>query len=108
MTIRWIWFVPSKICMIVDHGAVSAGRRPVWGPGVSTDSARGSGGVFRFGMVPSGPAGVVKDGPGAVPGGGDEVAVYLVGDLDALVPEPAGDLGDRDALGQGGGCVAVP
>ena len=31
-----------------------------------------------------------------------------VGDLDALVAEPPGDLRDRDAVGQGVGCVAVP
>jgi hypothetical protein len=57
--------------------------------------------------VPADSASVVEDGPGAVPGGGDEVAVDPVGDLDALVAEPAGDLGDRDTLGQGGGGVAV-
>ena len=39
---------------------------------------------------------------------GDEVIVDLVGDLDAPVAEPPGDLGDRDAVGQGGGGVAVP
>lgn len=36
------------------------------------------------------------------------MTVDLVGDLDASVPEPPGDLGDRDAAGQGGGGVAVP
>jgi hypothetical protein len=35
------------------------------------------------------------------------VTVDLVGDLNALVAEPAGDLGDRDALGQRGGGVQV-
>jgi hypothetical protein len=59
-------------------------------------------------LVPSGAEGVVKDRAGAVPGGGHEVAVDLVGNLDALVPEPAGHLGDRDAVGQGGGGVEVP
>jgi hypothetical protein len=51
--------------------------------------------------------GSVEGGAGAVEGGGDEVAVDLVGDLDALVAEPAGDLGDRDTLGQRGGGVEV-
>jgi len=51
--------------------------------------------------------GVVEGGTGAIKGGGDEVAVDLVGDLDALVAEPAGHLGDRDAFGQGGGGVEV-
>jgi hypothetical protein len=45
--------------------------------------------------------GVVEDGSGPVPGGRDEVTADLVGDLYALVPEPAGDLGDQDALGPG-------
>jgi hypothetical protein len=58
-------------------------------------------------VMRSNTAGVVEDGAGAVPGGGHEVAVDLVGDLDALVPEPPGDLGDRDAAGQGGGGIAV-
>jgi hypothetical protein len=49
----------------------------------------------------------VQGGAGAVEGGGDEVAVDLMGDLDALVAEPARDLGDRNALGQGGGGVEV-
>src|SRR5689334_12965781 len=44
--------------------------------------------------------GGVKGSAGAVQGGGNEVAVDLVGDLDAGMAEPAGDLGDRDALGQ--------
>ena len=49
-------------------------------------------------------AGAVRRGgrrPGrcAVTGGGHEVAVDLVGDLDALVAEPAGHLGDRNAVG---------
>ena len=92
MTRRWIWLVPSKICMIVDLRAISAGRWPAGGPGIATDSARGSGGVVRLRLVPADVAGVVENGPGAVPGGGDEVAADLVGDLDALVPEPAGDL----------------
>ena len=35
------------------------------------------------------------------------MSIDLVRDLDALVPEPAGDLGDRDALGKGDGRVAV-
>ena len=35
------------------------------------------------------------------------VPVDLVGDFDASVAEPAGDLGDGDVLGEGGGCVAV-
>jgi hypothetical protein len=35
------------------------------------------------------------------------VAVDPVGDLDALVAEPAGDLGDRNALGQRGRGVEV-
>jgi hypothetical protein len=39
-------------------------------------------------------AGAVEGGTGAVEGAGDEVAVDLVGDLDALVSEPAGHLGD--------------
>jgi hypothetical protein len=30
------------------------------------------------------------------------VAVDLMGDFNALVAEPAGDLGDRDTLGQTG------
>jgi hypothetical protein len=33
------------------------------------------------------------------------VAVGLVGNFDALVPEPAGDLGDRDAPSQTGRAV---
>lgn len=33
--------------------------------------------------------------------------VDLVGDLDTLMAEPAGYLGDRDPLGQGGGGVEV-
>jgi len=40
----------------------------------------------------------VESGAGTVEGAWDKVAVDLVGDLDALVPEPAGHLGDRDAL----------
>jgi hypothetical protein len=36
---------------------------------------------------------------GAIERRGNEVAVDLVGDLDALVAEPAGYFGDRDALG---------
>jgi hypothetical protein len=55
--------------MIVDRRAVSAGRWLVMGSGVSTDSAR----LFRGRLVAIGPAGVVEDGAGAVPGGGDEV-----------------------------------
>jgi len=51
-------------------------------------------------VTPSGAAGAVQDGAGPVPGGRDEVAPDLVGDLDALVAEPAGDLGDRDAAGR--------
>jgi len=47
-------------------------------------------------LVPPGAAGIVEDGAGAVPGGGHEVAVDLIGDLDALVAEPPGDLGDRE------------
>ena len=35
------------------------------------------------------------------------MAVDLMGDLDALVPEPARDLGDRDTSGQGDGRVTV-
>ena len=31
MTTRWIWLVPSQIWVIVDLGAVSAGRWPVDG-----------------------------------------------------------------------------
>ena len=31
MTGRWIWLVPSKICMVVDRTAVSAARRPAAG-----------------------------------------------------------------------------
>ena len=42
----------------------------------------------------------VDGGAGTVEGGGDEVAVDLVGDLDAPVAEPAGNFGIRDALGQ--------
>jgi hypothetical protein len=42
----------------------------------------------------------VEGGAGTVEGGGDEVAVDLVSDLDALVAEPAGNFGIRDALGQ--------
>src|SRR5262249_3978291 len=57
--------------------------------GFSTGSLRG--------LAPADSADGAADGPGAVPGSGDEVAVDLVGDLDALVAEPAGDLGDRDA-----------
>jgi hypothetical protein len=86
MTSRWIWLVPSKICMVVDRATVSAARRPVAGPGISTLSTP----VFRC-LALAWPAGVVEDGPGAVPRGGDEMAVDLVRDLDALVPEPAGD-----------------
>jgi hypothetical protein len=52
--------------------------------------------------MPCSTAGVVEDGAGAVPRGGHEVAVDLVGDLNAVVAEPAGDLGDRDAFGQTG------
>jgi hypothetical protein len=43
MIMRWISEVPSKIVKIVkivDGGAVSAGRWPIGGPGVSTHSAR--------------------------------------------------------------------
>jgi len=36
------------------------------------------------------------------------VAVDLVGDLDALMTEPAGHFRDWDALGQRGGGVEVP
>jgi hypothetical protein len=42
----------------------------------------------------------VEGGAGTVEGGGDEVSVDLVGDLDALVAKPAGNFGIRDALGQ--------
>jgi hypothetical protein len=49
-------------------------------------------------VMPPSAAGIVEDGAGAVPGGGHKVTVDLVGDLDALVAEPVGDLGDRDAL----------
>jgi hypothetical protein len=51
--------------------------------------------------------GGVEGGAGAGEGAGYEVAVDLVGDLDAVVAEPAGYLGDRDALGEGGGGVEV-
>src|SRR6266508_5260014 len=51
--------------------------------------------------------GVVECGAGAVERAGYEVAVDLVGDLDAAVAEPAGHLGDRGAFGQGGGGVEV-
>jgi len=51
--------------------------------------------------------GGIEGSAGAVEGRGDEVAVDLVGDLDAVVAEPAGDLGDRDAFGQRGGGVQV-
>jgi hypothetical protein len=37
--------------------------------------------------------GGIESGAGAIERGGDEVAVDLVGDLDALVAEPAGHLG---------------
>src|SRR5260370_25800094 len=57
--------------------------------------------------MPSSTAGIVEDGAGALPGGWHKVTVDLVGDLDALVAEPAGHLGDRDALGQGGGGIEV-
>jgi hypothetical protein len=50
---------------------------------------------------------LVEGGAGAVEGGGDEVAVDLVSDLDALVAKPAGHFGDRDAFRQGGGGVEV-
>jgi hypothetical protein len=36
------------------------------------------------------------------------VAVDLLGDLDALMPEPAEDFGDRDAVGQGGAARPQP
>src|SRR6266496_936943 len=51
--------------------------------------------------------GVVECGAGAVERAGYEVAVDLVGDLDAAVAEPAGHLGDRGAFGQGGGGVEL-
>jgi hypothetical protein len=50
-------------------------------------------------LTAAGLVGSVEGGAGAVEGCGDEMAVDLVGDLDALVAEPAGDVGDRDALG---------
>src|SRR5690242_6893739 len=57
--------------------------------------------------MPCSTAGVVEDGAGAVPRGGHEVAVDLVGDLNAGVAEPAGDRGDRDAFGQRGRGIQV-
>jgi hypothetical protein len=51
--------------------------------------------------------GVTQDDTGTIEGGGDEVTVDLVSDLDALVAEPAGDLGDGDALCQRRGRVDV-
>jgi hypothetical protein len=42
MSIRWISDVPSKMVKIVDLGAVSAGQRPAFLRGISTDSARPS------------------------------------------------------------------
>ena len=51
--------------------------------------------------------GGVKGGAGAVEGAWDKVAVGLVGDLNALMAEPARHLGDRDALRQRGGGVQV-
>ena len=50
---------------------------------------------------------VVQGGAGAIERAGHEVAVDLVGDLDALVAEPAGHLGDRDTFGQRVGGVEV-
>jgi hypothetical protein len=50
--------------------------------------------------------GVVEGCAGAIPGAGYKVAVGLVRDLDAVAAEPAGDLGDRHALGSGGVVVA--
>jgi hypothetical protein len=44
--------------------------------------------------------GAVEGRAGAVEGRRDEVAVDLVGDLDAVVAEPAGDLRDRDSFSQ--------
>jgi hypothetical protein len=51
--------------------------------------------VFRRPLLLASPPGLVEGGAGAVPGGRDEVAVDLVGDLDAVVTKPTGDLGDR-------------
>jgi len=51
--------------------------------------------------------GTVEGGTGTLKGAGDEVAVDLVRDLDALVAEPARHLGDRDALGQCSGGIEV-
>ena len=72
---------------------LSAGRAAPSGRDFSAPVAPGR---LAAALVVSG----VEGGAGTVEGGGDEVAVDLVGDLDALVAEPAGHLGDRDALGQ--------
>jgi hypothetical protein len=50
----------------------------------------------------AGLVGRVESGAGAVEGGRDKATLDLVDDLDAVVAEPAGDLGDRDAFGQRG------
>jgi hypothetical protein len=104
--------VPSKICMILDYRAVSAGQRRAGPRGISTDSARV---VRRLAAAPGG-ARVVEDGPCAVHGGGHEVAVDAVRDLDALVTEPAGaacptaggQLADGAAPGSHGAAPAAP
>ena len=62
---------------------------------------------FPRSLPAAGLVGGAEGGAGSVEVGGDEVAVDLVGHLDALVAEPAGDVGDGDALGQGGGGVVV-
>jgi hypothetical protein len=71
--------------------------------GASTDSARFPGAPLLLALLVC----VVEGVACAVEGGGDKVAVDLVGDLDALVAESAGDLSDRDALSQRGGGVQV-
>jgi hypothetical protein len=52
ISIRWISDVPSKIVKILAVAAVSAGKRPSWGRGISANSARPVRIECRF---PSGP-----------------------------------------------------
>ncbi len=85
-----------------DCQARRPARRAPGGP-AGAFSASGAPGRLAAAFL----VGAVEGGAGAVQGAGHEVAVDLVGDLDAVVAEPAGDLGDRDAFGQGGGGIQV-
>ena len=92
MTMRWIWLVPSKIWVIVDRLAVSAGRWWPVRPGVSTDPAPPRWGPGRDGRTEQDRAGLPKSAqePGLLHDRDDRDATRVL----------HGELPDSDGLRQ--------